>query len=212
MIERPKLVLILTVLAVIGLSSLYAYASTIGPRAVEIGELDETYLGKLVEVQGMVVDVAVLPSGSIIIDLADIGNPASIVIFLGEDAAEEAPPLADGDMLKARGIVQVYANELEIVPEQGDDIIVLDREGPLEPRPNALSGSPWLFEGENVSVWGKVEFVWHADENWTLLYLGEECYFMMIPGNEGFSLDDAGDFTGRVEYSNMHGWWYLAKQ
>ncbi len=207
MIERPKLVVIIVVLSIAGLAGLYAYASCVGPIVLTPGELDASHEGKLVEVEGVVTEARITTSGFLLIDLADLSGPGEAVVFVDSSLAEAVGNIVPGDIVRARGMMEMYKGESEVVPSAVGDITVVQRDATLSPEPRALLSSPSLFEGLVVREAGVVGMTWEENGHWCKLDMGD--YGMVVRTQASVISGSGYEAEGEVCYDEHNGWWYL---
>lgn len=78
------------------------------PLKVEISEISESYIGKSVEVSGIVVDVKEYKSSILIL----LENKSSIGVFAMKKSLPQN--ISTGGVLRVRGVVKEYKGVLEI--------------------------------------------------------------------------------------------------
>ena len=101
--------------SVIGLIILYIGTLAIEPTQIEIQEIDENYIGKLVQVRGQIETIREFESSFLIqID--------GIAVF---SLKAITPEVGKGDWVQVTGQVKEYKESLEIIPRRLGDLIVL---------------------------------------------------------------------------------------
>lgn len=108
--------------AVTGLLVLYFASANSGTRALELSEVSEDELGRLVEVSGTISRIKLYEK--------------STLLFISDDESElqvYAPfrfeGLGKGNYISVRGEVKEYKGTLEVVPFKEEDLVVLDGSG-----------------------------------------------------------------------------------
>jgi DNA/RNA endonuclease YhcR with UshA esterase domain len=98
------------VLAVIGLELIHISQSFIQPDKVDIGSIDETWIGNSVSVKGTVSSVS-SSNETIFLTVEDGSGAITVVDFDGGNYSE-------GYSVTVKGYVEVYQSELEIVADE----------------------------------------------------------------------------------------------
>lgn len=98
------------VLAVIGLGTIYLSQSFILPEEVDIGGIDETWIGNSVSVNGTVSSVY-SSNGAVFLTVEDDSGSITVVDFDGSRYSEGSP-------VKVKGYIEVYQGELEIIADE----------------------------------------------------------------------------------------------
>lgn len=99
------------VMAVIGLSMMYASSLYIQIEEVNVSEIERSWQGKNVIVQGEAVNVTE-SEGHLFFDLKDEESSILIVDF---DSIKE---VSEGEKVEVTGKVEIYRGEIEIIAEQ----------------------------------------------------------------------------------------------
>lgn len=101
--------------SVIGLIILYIGTLAIEPTQLEIQEIDETYIGKLVQVQGQIETIREFESSFLLqIDGISVFSLKTLT-----------PEVKKGDWVQITGQVKEYKESLEIIPRIPGDLVVL---------------------------------------------------------------------------------------
>ena len=101
--------------SIIGLLILYIGTLAFEPEQIQIEEIDENYIGKLVQIKGKVTQIREFESSFLI-------QVDGISVF---SYKKITPEIRKGDLVQVIGQVQEYKGELEIVPRRQGDLIVL---------------------------------------------------------------------------------------
>ncbi len=133
-----------------GLAAVYAAALSMRPRVTPIAAIDNSFVGTEVVISGEVVDTREHQDGHIFLKLSDqSGGTVSVPIFsrLRAEIGESVEIL---DIVEARGEVVVYRGELEVVPEDSNDLKV------IHTAPASVSSIGEENVGQQVKVQGSV--------------------------------------------------------
>jgi len=110
--------------SIAGLAAIYVGAAQVRPSVTAISKLDNDFLGLKVIVSGQVVDLRE-SNGHLFLTLKDdSGGLISVPIFSSiRSQIPESIELLD--VVQATGVVKEYNGELEVLPEQAGDIVVV---------------------------------------------------------------------------------------
>ncbi len=117
------------------------------PEVVPIGNLDQVEVGALVTVRGTVERVGGSGSDVTVITLSD-GDGSEVDAFCGFPCDAVLP----GARVQATGRVSVYRGRLEVVVEEGEDLVVLGSVRSPMVDVEDLVREPWAFEGMEPRV------------------------------------------------------------
>jgi len=113
------LIKISIIVVVFGLGLLYFISVNIGYQDVNIGELDNSHIGKLIQIRGNV--TSVYGEDDKFVDLED--GTGKIKVILWSDTLEQlrlsginTSEIKEGVKMEVRGTVDLYRGEFEIVP------------------------------------------------------------------------------------------------
>jgi DNA/RNA endonuclease YhcR with UshA esterase domain len=142
------------------------------PASRPVGSLSSDDVGSLVTlVQAGIADLEYFSKG---IKLTLVDDSGRIVLLLWQNVLEEIPEryqLRPNNEVKVTGVIDQYQGEMEIVPGQGTDLIVLATagSGPVTERTTgALSAAD---EGQIVTVQGMLIEI--AGDTWRKLWLDD---------------------------------------
>lgn len=104
---------------IFGMILLYIISVNIGYENVKIGEINRSYIGKLVNVRGKIVSIK--DGNNMFIDLKD--DTGKIKLILWSDTLEQLElsgmnidEIKENTILEVRGNIDIYRNEFEIIP------------------------------------------------------------------------------------------------
>jgi RecJ-like exonuclease len=118
--DEPTLTKLCVAGAATSLVAIYIFVSCLAPARVNIGEIDFSYRGQLVNVTGTIQDIE-LHEGSAFFTLADTTGEIDVVIWSDVLEALEAKgvpreSLAQNSTVSLVGEVDVYRGMLQVVP------------------------------------------------------------------------------------------------
>ena len=111
MLMERDLAIVAIVCGAIGISMLFAIENAVGPRAVSIAQLDESWAGERVSVTGNV-EWVLQKDNFVMITLND-GGKINAIKF--NPAEQERQIAYRGNKVEVVGKVEIYKQELEIV-------------------------------------------------------------------------------------------------
>lgn len=165
---------IAVVISLIGTASLYLYAASQEAKEVDIGDIDEEYVGALVETEGMVMDVFDFGSSMSIV----IGDPNSkerLDVFVDKDLIsdmEERDELIPGAVIWTKGRVELYEEDISINVEGPGELIVKEiAYSSFTPIKSILENPEW-YQGTNMKIKGEITFL-QRYENTTVLEISD---------------------------------------
>ena len=109
--KRKQLYKISIFLSVIGLTAMYAGSIYINLDTVDIGEIDRSWSGKTVKIQGEAV-TASKSSGHLFMDVNDSTGQIMVVNF------DSQTSVSKGDRLNVTGHVALYEGTLEVIVDE----------------------------------------------------------------------------------------------
>ncbi len=181
-------VLALNIAAILILSALYLYESSIPPKRVNIGELGK-HVGEYVEVKGIV--IAISGDGKMI-TIEDMNFNHSAMIY-----SPEPLHLAPGYIVIVRGIVDRYHGVNEIIIRSGRDLRVKSEF--LTVDLHILLNNPHRYDGLTVKLFAKVIYS-------KVIYLnvtdGNDYGHFYVDGN--YKGEKKTYFYGRVKNGTLH--------
>jgi len=122
--------------------ALAAWVAWESPARVDIGDLDDVDVGRLVVVEGTVEGTPV-DAGDVSVVLLGDGTGRTVPLFL----AFPSDAISPGTRLRVTGRVDIYKGVIELVVKDKQDVIVLSR--PRSPHVDLddLLYEPWGFDG-----------------------------------------------------------------
>ena len=180
MIESRKKMSVLIFFALFSVFSLYLYACSIEPELMQISDIDEKDIGRLVSVQGILIDIS---PGEEVTNLVvrDLETPAELILFLGSpssDAPEWVGALVPGVTVEAQGIVAEYNGEMELMLSSWDSIQVIASPEDNHVPVHICLKVPYWYTGVELNTSGTVR---------DLDYGGSRAFFA-LEENEGSAL------------------------
>lgn len=109
--KRKDLYKISVFLSTIGLSLMYASSLYLNPGIVDIGDIDRSKTGEVLEVEGQAMNVS-KTQNHLFMDLKDSTGSIMIADFDSESKVKE------GDKINVIGSVTLYEGELEIIARE----------------------------------------------------------------------------------------------
>ncbi len=158
MLDNRKLLITVTVLAIVGVLSLLAYSATLGDTELDIAEIQRSHEGCVLVTSGTVTDARTLPGGSISMTLSDMNTSASVGVYISPEVAKLIAnnTLIPGGKLSVRGVLSFYLESPEIAVSRAGDIIILAESGNSEYDMATLMGAIALFDGLETTTSGNM--------------------------------------------------------
>jgi DNA/RNA endonuclease YhcR with UshA esterase domain len=127
MLENKKLLILVVAGSLIGVLCLFLYSSTIKPVEVNIDEIDDGMVGKMVMTTGMITYTRSLSDDSLSILLTDLNTDISIRVYLPARVTDALAGtiLTPGAVLEVVGEVELYGDEVEITVNSADGLNVV---------------------------------------------------------------------------------------
>jgi len=113
--------------SILGLLLIYFAALNTKPSEVSISKIDESLVGRSVTVSGFISYLKFHPDGHIFITVSDNTTKIQVPLFSSflSSARIDVSNIKVGRKVVVSGIVDVYKNQLQIVPNKADDFKVL---------------------------------------------------------------------------------------
>lgn len=223
MLDNKKLLITVVSLALIGVLALFAYSTTIKPVQVELENINNDYIGKIITTNGTITSSRTLSDGSISIEICDIDTLTEIKVFFPSSAYEEwEGNLTPGTIIQVTGEVILYQEEIEISIASAQDVIVISE-------PTSISYDLWvvmdsieMFDGMDIRTNGSMLDITAIRSDGDLI--GTSFSLYLRHGNESYSLKcmafdvdltadyddwDMVDVTGQISYYSNYGTWQL---
>lgn len=109
-ITESDILRICILLSIIGLGIIHISQSFIEPDSVDIGQIDKTWIGNSVSIEGNISSVSKF-NETVFIEVLDDSGKITVVDFDGGNYSRD-------DRVKVTGYVEIYQNELEIIPDE----------------------------------------------------------------------------------------------
>lgn len=230
MIEKPRLLLIVILIALCGVFGLYVYAVSIESKTMSIGDLDSGDIGSMVEVEGHVMDVELWSSGDMSLHLIDRDSGKIVEVTIDSDTADDLnnqDKLVPGAKLRVSGLVEDYKGELQIHVMSTEGITLLNTAHENVLPLGILLDRPEIFEGSYVVVRGTV---WEIEEieslgavKFTLQnssggdYRSISCIVFNLSSlrdRDGYSIHSGDEiiFEGYFGYYDKEGFWQISSE
>lgn len=209
---------IAVLVSLIGTASLYLYAASQQAEEVDIGDIDEEYVGAQVETEGMVMDVFDFGSSMSIV----IGDPDSkdtINVFVDKNLIskmEKRDELIPGAVIWAQGRVELYEEDISINVEGPGELIIKEKAySSFTPIKSVLENPEW-YKGTNMKIKGEITFI-QRYENVTLLELLDldsgfyqiHCSVDRTAGDEYLLQGEPVVVKGEFDYDSRSGRWTI---
>ncbi len=181
MASRRKIVALSLTVSLASLLGLYAYASSVSPRDVKIGEIGQDDIGAFVRFQAHVRSVATVGSGGVRIELLDYLDLSSISAYIPRNvllSLSFREGLRPGAIVELAGEVQEFNGEVEVSVSDGGMVRLLQKAednrlglGTLARNADTFSGMSVVIGGSIGSLdslvdWGKFLAVAGPDRMW----------------------------------------------
>jgi DNA/RNA endonuclease YhcR with UshA esterase domain len=158
-LKRNRLLLLAVLGSVIGVVSLYAYATTIQAREVAIGDVGGDDVGSLVRVRGLLKDVSTTSGGSLRMVVMDPETYSTVGVFIPRDVVDGMEGLEEfvpGASLTVVGEVQEYRGRVELYVSSPRDVRVVAPAASGIMELDVLAENPETFAGMTVRVQGRL--------------------------------------------------------
>jgi len=153
-VSSPGLIKTSIACSVLGLVLIYAFSCMVEPKAISINLLDR-YSGRIVRVNGTIVDLRTHEAGHIFVKIKDESGICEIPLF--RDLAGKVPKLTIGDRLEVVGTVEEYNDSPQVVPRSVKDIRLLET-------PPVPIGEAIRMVGETIKLQGIAYAVTDSDK------------------------------------------------
>lgn len=224
MIENKKLLVTVTVLAIIGVLSLLAYSTTFGPQSLKIGEIGTAQEGIVVLTQGTITDARPLSDGGASLILTDMNTSSSIGVYISPETMEswDGGNLIQGAVIEVQGTVSIYQESPEISVASSSDITMIAEAGTVEYQLGTVMRSIQLFDGMEVTTSGKMLDITVIQTNGTVI--GTRFSLWQEFDNQSYSLEcfcperdltaqhdewDPVKVTGTISFYDNRGCWQM---
>ncbi len=223
MLDNKKLLITVVSLALIGVLALFAYSTTIKPVQVELNNINNEHVGKIVTTNGTITSSRTLSDGSISFEICDIDTLTEIIVFFPANAYEEwEGNLTPGAIIQVTGEVLLYQEEIEISIASAQDVMIISQ-------PTSISYDLWtvmdsmeMFDGMNIQTNGSMLDITTIRSDGALI--GTSFTLYQRHDNQSYSLKcmafdvdltadyhewDMVDISGQISYYSNYGTWQL---
>jgi len=127
MIDNRKLLFTVTALALIGVTALFVYSTTIQPQAVSLDEIDNSLVGKVITTNGTITHARTLSDGSLSLEIASLNSNSVLEVYFPTSEFEgwSGGNLTPGTVIEVTGEVLLYQESLEISVSSAQDLRVI---------------------------------------------------------------------------------------
>jgi hypothetical protein len=220
-IIKPRPFAVVIALALVGVVGLYFYAMSLGPMEVNLGSINQEYLGRTVSTVGYLGDVRI--GDALVITLIDPEEAYSITVYVPKGSCEDPtliPRLVTGTKLRVEGEVGEYDGDLEISVRNCYGLELLSETGEFVIDIEYLAANPDSYRGLNVTVQGTVVSTSHFNDSsgkigtWIALERGD---YRLDCISFGTDLDGAARigsslvFRGTFEYDEKSLGWHVVR-
>ena len=223
MLDNKKLLITVVSLALIGVLALFAYSTTIKPVQVELENINNEHIGKIVTTNGTITSSRTLSDGSISMEICDINTLTEIIVFFPASAYESwEGNLTPGTIIQVTGEVILYQEEIEISIASAQDVMVISE-------PTSISYDLWtvmdsieMFDGMDIRTNGSMLDITAIRSDGDLI--GTSFSLYLRHDNQSYSLEcmafdvdltadyddwDMVNVTGQISYYSNYGTWQL---
>lgn len=219
--------MLLVAAAISGTIGLYAYAISLGPRALPLAQISAKDEGTTVRTQGLVGTPRVTSNGGLNFNLTDPAGGGLLKVYIPGEVFGLIPnrgQIVLGASVEVTGRVQEFRGSLEIRVEGKDDARVLEAAGEVHLSLEYFTSHPDAFAGMEVILTGHFSFprVISADRgDMTTFLLQDRTYnstyrvhavvyrwdWKAEPRNIG--IGDTVEFKGKVAYYQQEALWQI---
>ena len=226
MIEKPKQLTVIIIIALAGVVALYGYALSIAQQTLSIDEIGPEHVGSKVDTTGHIKEIKSYSWGTRL-TLIDIGSEATIGVSVQEETmggVAQQEELVPGAKVKVMGLLGSYKDSLEIEVGSSSDLEIIELAGQKVLDIGVVLDRPEVFEGMNLTLSGTIReidtrtdgsflgtfTVRDGTGNYTIM-----CYMASYGGMFSYENGDRvqeGDkitATGNFQYYTAKGTWEL---
>ncbi len=223
MLDNKKLLITVVSLALIGVLALFAYSATIKPVQVELENINNDHIGKIITTNGTITSSRTLSDGSISMEICDIDTLTEIKVFFPSSAYESwEGNLTPGTIIQVTGEVILYQEEIEISIASAQDVIIISQSTSISYDLWTVMDSIEMFDGMNIRTNGSMLDITAIRSGGDLI--GTSFTLYLRHDNQSYSLKcmvfdvdltadyddwDMVDVTGRISYYSNYGTWQL---
>jgi DNA/RNA endonuclease YhcR with UshA esterase domain len=227
MIDNKKLLVTITVLAIVGVLSLFAYSTTIKPLELKIGEITATHAGSIIRTSGIITRASVFADGSMSLTLGDFNESSSIPVYFPSDVSKALTDenLIPGTQVRVQGEVRLYQEAVEISISRADELTILLEANGTEYELRTVMPSIQMFDGMEITTSGEIlemNAIYTQDG-----LLGTSFQVMQKFDNQSYYLQcmcfdqdltqqfadwDAVRVTGTISFYDNRGYWQMVAE
>ena len=116
--------------SIIGLILIYLAALNLEAQKVEIKEIDFDMIGRFVETEGEIIYKKSHPSGHLFLTIENKGSKIQVPLFANvmndlKEIGFDEDDFAKGKIIRVKGIVNEYREQLQIIPRSGEDVEIV---------------------------------------------------------------------------------------
>jgi len=159
MLERKKLLVVAVLISFLGIIFLYAYALSIHPKRLPIGEIGSDDVGSSVQTKGLIKQYQAHSYGGLTLLLIDYNDYATIKLFLSREAYDGLDfkqRIVPGAEVEVSGEVQEFGGDLEIFISSPLAIKILKDAKENELSIETLAKNPVPFQGIYLKTYGMI--------------------------------------------------------
>lgn len=224
MLDNKKLLVTVTVLALVGVLSLFAYSTTIQPLDLEIGEITPSHAGSIIRTSGIITRANIFADGSLSLTLGDFNDSTSIPVYFPSDVSKALADenLLPGTQVRVQGEVMLYQESVEISVSRADALTILSEANGTEYELRTVMQSIQMFDGMEITTSGEIlemNAIYTQDgllgTSFQVLqkydnqsyYLQCMCFYQDL--TQQFADWDAVQVTGTISFYDNRGYWQM---
>ena len=223
MLDNRRLLITVITLALIGVLSLFAYSTTIKPVQVELENINNDYVGKIITTNGTITSARTLSDGSSSFKICNFETLAEIKVFFPSNAYESwEGNLTPGTIIQVTGEVILYQEETEISIASAQDLIVISEPANTFYDLWMVMDSIEMFDGIIIQTNGSIMDITAIRFDGDLI--GTSFTLYQQYDNQSYSLEcmvfdvdlttdyddwDMINATGQISYYSNRGCWQL---
>jgi len=150
-VENRDLVKISLACSLAGIGLIYGLSLMVEPKAISVNLLDR-YEGRIVSVEGTIVDLRNHEAGHIFLKMKDESGTCEIPLFAS--ISDKVPSLSLGDRIHVVGTVEEYRDSKQVVPRTDRDVQVLESPPVSIAEARGMVGETVKLQGISYSVRG----------------------------------------------------------
>jgi len=227
MIDNKKLLVTVTVLAIVGVLGLFAYSTTIRPLELKIGEIEASHVGTIIRTSGTIMRASTFADGSMSLTLGDFNDSSSIPVYFPSDVSKALTDknLTPGTLVRVQGEVMLYQESVEISVSRADELTILSEANGTEYELRTVMQSIQMFDGMEITTTGEIlemNAIYTSDG-----LLGTSFQIMQRYDNQSYYLQcmcfdqdltqqyadwDTVKVTGTISFYSNRGYWQMVAE